>query len=541
MHNDGYPEWDTRDGQGQPIGQTLYQSSFINEENTQKTKPETEKFILERQEGIYIDGQGITDFEQITEDVGEYYTFREVNRHVHYLLKTMNEVGQKIPFKGEKMAQEIDPPEVTFWPYGIRLEYKLPVSKQTTHTTGVKSTRQPVTLTVHLKDPDLIQKGKRWSQVMYFNYLLGYNWLQGQESNLLAKRKTHDVMFLALDGDIDFHPDALTNCIDKLQAQKDTGVVCGKIHPKGSSLNPLIWYQKFEYAVGHWFQKSTEHVLGSVLCSPGCFSLMKGEALIYDIKKNKDSAVDVYGTRADKNKPIDIIQWNQGEDRWLCTLLIKRGWSIKYVAISHQDTNAPETFKEFFNQRRRWGPSSLFNTFDIISDWKKVVEYSESISSLYLIYTSMITFFGLLTPSTVCLMLIGVFDLLLQTWGCSFCTASWLPYFLALAPPIIFGLICLFSSDDNPKHTSVLVLSWFYAMVMLSVFFTLFANIIAPCGVCILSNQVFLLVIAFYLLAGLLAANFRDFLSLLAGLVYWLFIPTMLTLLRVGKLFRLPK
>ena len=25
-------------------------------------------------------------------------------------------------------------------------------------------------------------------------------------------------------------------------------------------------YQKFEYAIGHWLQKATEHMLGCVLC-----------------------------------------------------------------------------------------------------------------------------------------------------------------------------------------------------------------------------------------------------------------------------------
>jgi len=24
----------------------------------------------------------------------------------------------------------------------------------------------------------------------------------------------------------------------------------------------MIWYQKFEYAVGHWLQKATEHMIG---------------------------------------------------------------------------------------------------------------------------------------------------------------------------------------------------------------------------------------------------------------------------------------
>ena len=43
----------------------------------------------------------------------------------------------------------------------------------------------------------------------------------------------------------------------------------------------MVWYQKFEYAVSHWLQKATEHVLGCVLCSPGCFSLFRGSALLH--------------------------------------------------------------------------------------------------------------------------------------------------------------------------------------------------------------------------------------------------------------------
>ena len=28
----------------------------------------------------------------------------------------------------------------------------------------------------------------------------------------------------------------------------------------------FVRYQKFEYAIGHWLQKATEHMLGCVLC-----------------------------------------------------------------------------------------------------------------------------------------------------------------------------------------------------------------------------------------------------------------------------------
>ena len=44
----------------------------------------------------------------------------------------------------------------------------------------------------------------------------------------------------------------------------------------------MVWYQKFEYAISHWLQKATEHMIGCVLCSPGCFSLFRGSALAAD-------------------------------------------------------------------------------------------------------------------------------------------------------------------------------------------------------------------------------------------------------------------
>ena len=82
----------------------------------------------------------------------------------------------------------------------------------------------------------------------------------------------------------------------------------------------------FEYALGHWLQKSTEHVLGCVLCSPGCFSLFRGEALM------SDNVMNTYTTVS--TQPKHYIQYDQGEDRWLCTLLLQQGWRVEYSAAS---------------------------------------------------------------------------------------------------------------------------------------------------------------------------------------------------------------
>lgn len=72
------------------------------------------------------------------------------------------------------------------------------------------------------------------------------------------------------------------------------------IHQTG----PIVWYQQFEYAVGHWLQKAAEHKLGSVLCCPGCFSLFRGSALMDD---------NVMRRYADKStEAAHYVQYDQG-------------------------------------------------------------------------------------------------------------------------------------------------------------------------------------------------------------------------------------
>ena len=84
----------------------------------------------------------------------------------------------------------------------------------------------------------------------------------------------------------------------------------------------MQWYQMFEYAIGHWLQKATEHVMGCVLCSPGCFSLFRAEAIM------DENVMRTYTTVA--TEPRHYVQYDQGEDRWLCTLLLQQG---KFVYI----------------------------------------------------------------------------------------------------------------------------------------------------------------------------------------------------------------
>jgi len=137
-------------------------------------------------------------------------------------------------------------------------------------------------------------------------YLLGHRLM---EKRIPAERKdliAENTYLLALDGDIDFQPKAVHLLVDLMKKNTLLGAACGRIHPVGSG--PMVWYQKFEYAVGHWLQKATEHMIGCVFCSPGCFSLFRGKALMnYDVMCK-------YTTRSKEAK--HYVQYDQGWSKY---------------------------------------------------------------------------------------------------------------------------------------------------------------------------------------------------------------------------------
>lgn len=59
---------------------------------------------------------------------------------------------------------------------------------------------------------------------------------------------------------------------------------------------------------------------------------------------------------------------------------------MEYSAASDAYTHCPERFDEFFNQRRRWVPSTMANILDLLADSKRTVKVNDNISTLYIMY-----------------------------------------------------------------------------------------------------------------------------------------------------------
>ncbi|KAK6301520.1 hypothetical protein J4Q44_G00275730, partial [Coregonus suidteri] len=313
-----------------------------------------------------------------------------------------------------------------------------------------------------------------------------------------------------------FQPAALILLVDRLRKYGNVGAACGRIHPTG--MGPMVWYQKFEYAVGHWLQKTAEHVFGSVLCSPGCFSLFRGSALM------DDNVLKRYTTTA--TRASEYVQYDQGEDRWLCTLLLQQGWRVEYNAASDAYTNSPQEFKEFYNQRRRWGPSTLANTLDLLHSGNETVKRNSSISRLYIFYQIFTVSSSILGPASVSLMIAGAFQFVFKIEGT-------LSIIISVIPPIFYMFIC-FLAKPNTQITIAGIMSVLYAFLMLASFFAIIGDM-AMQGTFITPTGLFLLsMAAMYLVTALLHP--QEFSMIIYGLMYFICIPSGYLLLTIYSL-----
>ncbi|XP_045184960.2 uncharacterized protein LOC123542969 isoform X2 [Mercenaria mercenaria] len=321
----------------------------------------------------------------------------------------------------------------TMTPYGMTLTWRLNADPGQTG----------MIFKIHLKDNFKVKNKKRWSQVMYMSYVLDF--LMGQMDDA-----TDDESYiLTTDADVRFTPDSVEALLDLMTRDHSVGAVCARTHPLGSG--PLLWYQVFEYAIGHWFQKAAEHVLGSVLCSPGCFSVYRCKA-IRDILPQYASNVE---------HAFDFLTKDMGEDRWFCTLMVQSGWRIEYCAASENSTHCPEDFDEFFKQRRRWVASTIANLMLLVKEWHIIAKLNHRVSFVFLIYQAILLFATLIGPSSVILVVSGGLK-----YGWNWGANSSLVIQLIIC--VGFTMTCLMTSSKTQLNVAKL-LTFLYAVIMTAV------------------------------------------------------------------------
>ena len=66
--------------------------------------------------------------------------------------------------------------------------------------------------------------------------------------------------------------------------------------------------------------------------------------------------------------------------------MIEHGWKLQYCAAAANSTYCPDTFEEFFKQRRRWTPSTLANQIVLIQKAGIIRKRNDVITIGYVFY-----------------------------------------------------------------------------------------------------------------------------------------------------------
>lgn len=209
------------------------------------------------------------------------------------------------------------------------------------------------------------------------------------------------------------------------------------------------------------------------------------------------------------------LMYDQGEDRWLCTLLLQQGYRVDYAAGSDAFTYAPEGFAEFFNQRRRWMPSTVANIVDLLSDYKNTVYVNSNISMLYIFYQGALLVSTIVGPATVLMMIAGAN---LVVFGVNL----WYAYLIALLPAFFYFGLCFFVKTKWQIMVAE-IMTGFYAFIMMIV---LVGTIVQAAKESPFHPSVIFLAVLVLMFGFAAALHPKEWSCVIFGALYFLLVPT---------------
>jgi chitin synthase len=221
-------------------------------------------------------------------------------------------------------------------------------------------------------------RGKRDSQMVMMRFLnrVHYNApmspleleMYHQIRNIIGVNPTFYEFMLQIDADTVVAPDSASRMVSAFLDDTRLIGACGETALTNAKSSFVTMIQVYEYYISHNLAKAFESLFGSVTCLPGCFTMYRiraaesGKPLFVSRE-----VVEAYATiRVDTLHTKNLL--HLGEDRYLTTLLIKHHskYKTKYLFNAHAWTIAPDTWKVFLSQRRRWINSTVHNLMELM-------------------------------------------------------------------------------------------------------------------------------------------------------------------------------
>lgn len=221
-------------------------------------------------------------------------------------------------------------------------------------------------------------RGKRDSQMVMMRFLnrVHYNApmspleleMYHQIRNIIGVNPTFYEFMLQIDADTVVAQDSASRMVSAFLNDTRLIGVCGETALTNAKSSFVTMIQVYEYYISHNLSKAFESLFGSVTCLPGCFTMYRiraaesGKPLFVSRE-----VVEAYATiRVDTLHTKNLL--HLGEDRYLTTLLLKHHakYKTKYIFSAHAWTIAPDSWKVFLSQRRRWINSTVHNLIELM-------------------------------------------------------------------------------------------------------------------------------------------------------------------------------
>ncbi|ESP04301.1 hypothetical protein LOTGIDRAFT_136430 [Lottia gigantea] len=266
--------------------------------------------------------------------------------------------------------------------------------------------------------------------------------------------------------------------------------------------------------------KSAQNIIGSVMCCPGCFSLYRVKALAGVMSLYSEPTLEAG----------DVFTKDTGEDRWMCTLMMLRGWKLKYSTFGVNSTFCPDTITEFIKQRRRWILSDFANSLMVFKNLPQLIRSNGCFSMIYVFYLLQLFFIVFLSPGSTIIMLTVGLDVLIKV---PFVIIT--PMVVALF--VLYGVLCVqLSSQSQITLTKVFMLILGLSMICVVVGAAVFVvhDIITENNLQLQEHFILIALTASIFYAAILHPS--ECYLLVHGIFYVFFFPTMHILLPVYAL-----
>lgn len=168
-------------------------------------------------------------------------------------------------------------------------------------------------------------------------------------------------MIFCTDADSLIHEGCMMKLIDRLARDERAIAACGLVlveFEPGYKWSPWNFFQILQYAYGQAIRRMAEGFVGKVTCLPGCVTMIA-------VRPEMAGAIAKYARPVKENWVLHHQVQNLGTDRRLTYCMLSQDKKLRtlFVQDAVSETVAPQSFKHYLHQRRRWGSNAYFNNF----------------------------------------------------------------------------------------------------------------------------------------------------------------------------------